>query len=75
MSARASAFTLMRPSSTIYLFFAIPIPAWACIGGLFAWEWYIAHFPSPRSHTDSVGHVGGLLAGVLYARMRRGRLF
>lgn len=70
-----SAFTMMRPSSTIYLFFAIPMPAWACIGGLFAWEWYNAHFPSPRSHTDSVGHVGGLLAGVLYARMWRGRLF
>ena len=70
-----SAFTMMRPSSTIYLFFAIPMPAWACIGGLFAWEWYCANFPPAQSHTDSVGHVGGLLAGVLYARMRRGHLF
>lgn len=71
-----SAYTLMRPGSTILLFFVVPVPAWLCIGGIFLWEWYSANHPQPYSHMDSVGHVGGLLAGVLYARfLRGGRLF
>jgi len=69
-----SAYTMMRPSSTVYLFFAIPVPAWACMAGIFAWEWYCANVPQPYSHTDSVGHVGGLLAGLVYARMFRYRV-
>lgn len=59
---------MMRPQSMVYMFFAVPIPAWVCVGGLLAWEMYASLHPDPRSHIDSVGHVGGLLAGIAYAR-------
>lgn len=65
-----SAFTMMQPMSTVYLFYAIPLPAWVCIGGIAAWELYQASTPHRDGHVDHVGHVGGLLAGVAFARFR-----
>jgi rhomboid-like protein len=48
------------------------MPAWALIGGIFAYDAYSA-ISRPGSGTDSAGHVGGLMAGLgaaLFARRR-----
>lgn len=60
------------PNTTFLLFFVVPMPAWALIGGVFAYDGYSAIF-RPGSGTDSAGHLGGILAGLmaaLYARRR-----
>lgn len=59
------------PNTTWLLFFVVPMPAWVMIGGLFAYDCYSAVF-RPQSGTDSAGHIGGILAGLLAAmRLRR----
>lgn len=65
-----STFAMMQPGATVYLFYAVPLPAWLCIAGISAYELHAAAWPRPESHIDSVGHVGGLLAGVAYALLR-----
>lgn len=69
--AMLAAYATMRPAATFYLYFALPIPAWVCVGGILAWELYASSYPRPGSHIDSVGHVGGLLAGIAFGRLRR----
>ncbi|PKI82864.1 rhomboid protease [Malassezia vespertilionis] len=63
-----AAFTALRPNATFYLFFAFPLPAWVCLSGILGWEMYAASYPPKDRHIDSVGHVGGLLSGLLFAR-------
>ncbi|KAH9963176.1 hypothetical protein BC827DRAFT_1129057 [Russula dissimulans] len=73
--ALASFFAFAAPNARFLLFFVLPMPAWACIGGIACFDVYNAftrRFPS----LDSAGHVGGLAAGALYWMMRaRFRLF
>lgn len=64
-----SAFACMNPNAVFLLFFVVPVPAWACVAGLLAWDTYSALNPRAGSHIDSVGHVGGLLAGVAYWKL------
>ncbi|WOO81320.1 Rhomboid protein 1, mitochondrial [Vanrija pseudolonga] len=64
-------FGTIFPRSTFLVFFIVPMPAWALIGGMLAWDLYgtLSH---RQTRIDSAGHVGGILAGVLYAlRVRR----
>ncbi|KAF8271790.1 hypothetical protein EI94DRAFT_1720027 [Lactarius quietus] len=65
----ASFFALAAPRAQFLLFFVLPMPAWACIGGIACFDVYNAFtrkFPS----LDSAGHVGGLTAGALYWILR-----
>ncbi|KAF9519184.1 hypothetical protein BS47DRAFT_1288692 [Hydnum rufescens UP504] len=63
------------PTTTFLLFFIIPVPAWACMTGLFTWDLYSAIIQK-GSTIDSAGHVGGILGGVLfYLRMRNRHMF
>ncbi|WFD03258.1 rhomboid protease [Malassezia obtusa] len=66
--ALLSAFASLRPHATFLVFYVVPVPARMCVAGILAWELYAASFPSKGNHIDSVGHVGGLLAGLLFAR-------
>ncbi|CEL58085.1 hypothetical protein RSOLAG1IB_02830 [Rhizoctonia solani AG-1 IB] len=66
-----SLFACLFPSTTFLLFFIVPVPAWLCVGGIFAWDVY-GSLRRRGGMTDSAGHVGGVLAGVAYfLRMRR----
>lgn len=62
------------PTQQFLLFFVLPLPAWAMIGGIFAYDAYGAIF-RPGSGTDSAGHVGGILAGLGAALLVRRRGF
>jgi len=67
--ALASFFAFAAPRSQFLLFFVLPMPAWACIGGIACFDVYntfTRRFPS----LDSAGHVGGLTAGALYWILR-----
>lgn len=60
-------FACVNPTATFLIFFVIPAPAWACVSGIFAWDlWHAAK--TPKGRTDSAGHVGGILAGILFWR-------
>lgn len=63
-----STFACLNPNATFLLFFVVPVPAWMCVAGLLAWDTYSALNPRQGDHTDSPGHVGGLLAGVAFSR-------
>jgi rhomboid-like protein len=60
------------PKTTFLLFFVLPMPAWALIGGMFAYDAYSA-VTNPGSGTDSAGHVGGIVAGLAAAAWARRR--
>ncbi|KAH9045669.1 hypothetical protein EDB85DRAFT_2284507 [Lactarius pseudohatsudake] len=67
--ALASFFAFAAPRAQFLLFFVLPMPAWACIGGIACFDVYNAftrQFPS----LDSAGHVGGLAGGALYWILR-----
>ncbi|KAI0269242.1 hypothetical protein BC834DRAFT_619780 [Gloeopeniophorella convolvens] len=71
----ASFFAFAMPRSKFLLFFVLPMPAWACIGGIACFDVYNAITHRVRG-LDSAGHVGGLTAGALYWFMRtRFRVF
>jgi len=59
---------------TFRLYGIIPVPAWAAVIGLFGWDLY-STLSRKNGKTDTVGHLGGMLAGVSYFLMRRFRLF
>ncbi|KDQ17589.1 hypothetical protein BOTBODRAFT_105664 [Botryobasidium botryosum FD-172 SS1] len=65
-----SFFACAFPRTTFLLFFIVPVPAWACVSGLFAWDLMNA-LSSKRGTTDSAGHIGGILAGIGYFLLRR----
>ncbi|KAF8313488.1 rhomboid-domain-containing protein, partial [Clavulina sp. PMI_390] len=67
-------FACAFPRATIYLFFIVPLPAWAAIGGLIGWDFYSAVVQRKGSMVDSAGHLGGALGGALFfLRWRMGR--
>ncbi|KAI5450477.1 hypothetical protein NCC49_003098 [Naganishia albida] len=67
-------FAAVFPNAQFLMFFIIPMPAWAAVGGIFAYDLY-SSINSPYSQTDSAGHIGGIMAGVGYALATRGRGF
>ncbi|OCF39445.1 hypothetical protein I317_06769 [Kwoniella heveanensis CBS 569] len=67
-----SFYGAMFPQSTVLMFFVIPMPVWAAISGIFAWDFYSALFRG-NTGTDSAGHLGGIVYGLGAAMaMRRG---
>ncbi|ODO02903.1 hypothetical protein I350_05745 [Cryptococcus amylolentus CBS 6273] len=60
----------MFPQSTVLMFFIVPMPVWLAISGMFAWDFYGALF-RPNSGTDSAGHIGGIMYGLLGALATR----
>ncbi|KAK8869521.1 hypothetical protein IAR55_000087 [Kwoniella newhampshirensis] len=69
-----SFYGAMFPQSTVLMFFIIPMPVWAAISGIFAWDFYSA-LARPNSGTDSAGHLGGIVYGLGAAlALRRGGL-
>ncbi|GAA6034065.1 hypothetical protein JCM8097_000674 [Rhodosporidiobolus ruineniae] len=71
--ACASFFALAFPHSKFLLFFVVPVPAWLCVGGLFAWDLY-SGLARTGGTTDSMGHVGGAIAGALFFLRKIGRI-
>ncbi|KAG9022067.1 hypothetical protein FRB95_000912 [Tulasnella sp. JGI-2019a] len=59
-------YATLAPTSTFLLFAIVPMPAWLCVGGMAAYDLYGA-FMNPNRRTDGAGHLGGMLAGFLYA--------
>jgi membrane associated rhomboid family serine protease len=62
------------PTMTFQLYGIIPIPAWLAVTGLFSYDLY-STLSNKSGTTDTVGHVGGLLAGAGYFLLRRFRVF
>ncbi|GAA5856724.1 hypothetical protein JCM8547_008809 [Rhodosporidiobolus lusitaniae] len=67
----ASFFACAFPREKFLLFFVLPVPAWLCVGGLFAWDLYggltrAGPAGGMGGTTDSMGHVGGMIAGALF---------
>ncbi|KAI0049583.1 rhomboid-domain-containing protein [Auriscalpium vulgare] len=60
-----SFFACVAPNTKFLIFFVIPCPAWAFVGGVFLLDSYSA-IANKRMTTDTAGHVGGLLAGIAY---------
>lgn len=71
---RIAFYGALFPTTQFLLFFVLPLPAWAVIGGIFAYDAYGAIF-NPASGTDSAGHMGGILAGLGAAVLLRRRMF
>ncbi|SCV72251.1 BQ2448_4945 [Microbotryum intermedium] len=70
-----SFFAAAYPRTTFLLFFVVPVPAWACVAGILGWDLYGA-LGRRGGTTDSAGHVGGVLAGLMwFALVRRGFRF
>ena len=74
----------VAPKMTFQLYGIIPVPAWLLVAGLFSYDLYrtvkkevcvellpdVSHY-SQQGTTDTVGHLGGMLAGGLYLLARR----
>lgn len=67
-----SFFAATFPKTQFLMFFVIPMPAWVAVGGIFAYDLYLS-ISTPNAKTDSAGHIGGILAGIAFALVRRGR--
>lgn len=67
-----SFFALVFPRAQFLLFFVVPVPAWAIMVGYLAYDGWMA-IRARGGRTDSAGHLGGLLTGILYW-LSRGRL-
>ena len=64
ISGLLSTFALMYPMATIY-FIIIPMPAILAVGGMAAYDLYQAS-RSRQHRTDSAGHIGGGIGGLLF---------
>ncbi|KZT33732.1 rhomboid-domain-containing protein [Sistotremastrum suecicum HHB10207 ss-3] len=60
-----SFFAFVAPNATFLLFGIVPVPAWAMVAGVFAYDTYGA-YTEKKSGTDEAAHIGGLVAGALY---------
>ncbi|KDE09358.1 hypothetical protein MVLG_00672 [Microbotryum lychnidis-dioicae p1A1 Lamole] len=67
-----SFFAAAYPRTTFLLFFVVPVPAWACVAGILGWDLYGA-LGRRGGTTDSAGHVGGVVAGLMWFTLLRGR--
>ncbi|CAO1619101.1 unnamed protein product [Jaminaea pallidilutea] len=71
--ALVSVLACLRPKTTLLVGLIVPMPAWLCLAGLFAWD---AHQTMTNSsgRTDTAAHVSGYISGFLYWTLRlRGR--
>ncbi|KAK7695664.1 hypothetical protein QCA50_000300 [Cerrena zonata] len=59
-------FACLQPTTSFLLFGIVPVPAWAFVAGILAWDGYNAMSPNKKGNTDNAGHVGGILAGIAY---------
>ncbi|WFD29967.1 rhomboid protease [Malassezia sp. CBS 17886] len=59
-------YAVIRPTAPLYVFYVLPIPVWICVSALLGWELYASANPKAKPGIDSVGHVGGLLTGILF---------
>ncbi|GAA5858174.1 hypothetical protein JCM1840_001071 [Sporobolomyces johnsonii] len=66
-------FACMFPTTSFLLFFVVPVPAWLCVSGIFAWDLYGA-MTRRGGMVDSAGHVGGITAGILFFLRLIGRI-
>ncbi|KAG8920051.1 hypothetical protein FRC02_001188 [Tulasnella sp. 418] len=73
INAVLACYATLFPRATFLLFFVIPVPAWACVGGLAVYD-LISAIGDKRLGTDTAGHVGGFAAGCLYALRKVKRL-
>ncbi|KAH9943094.1 uncharacterized protein BXZ73DRAFT_40535 [Epithele typhae] len=64
----------VSPRTTFLIYGIVPLPAWVFLAGIFAWDGYSA-ITHRQSSTDSAGHIGGLLTGVVYFLAKRRRFF
>ncbi|KAF5333684.1 hypothetical protein D9611_002220 [Ephemerocybe angulata] len=55
----------VAPTMTFQLYGIIPVPAWLVVTALFGYDAY-STYTDNRGTTDTVGHIGGVLAGVAY---------
>ncbi|EPT02879.1 hypothetical protein FOMPIDRAFT_1160030 [Fomitopsis schrenkii] len=69
-----SLFACVAPRAQILLFAIIPLPAWAFVTGIVLWDGY-STITDKRNGTDTVGHLGGIIAGIAYYRYLRMRPF
>ncbi|KAI0728741.1 hypothetical protein C8Q72DRAFT_358237 [Fomitopsis betulina] len=69
-----SLFACVAPKAQILLFAIVPLPAWAFVTGIVLWDGY-STITDKRNGTDTVGHLGGIVAGILYYRYLRMRPF
>ncbi|KAF9534438.1 hypothetical protein CPB83DRAFT_844247 [Crepidotus variabilis] len=65
-----SLLACVAPKMTFRLYGIIPVPAWLAITGLFGYDFY-STISQKTGTTDTVGHIGGIAAGVLYFILRR----
>ncbi|GAA6063385.1 hypothetical protein JCM10212_001484 [Sporobolomyces blumeae] len=66
-------FAAAMPRATFLLFFVVPVPAWLCVSGIFAWDLFNA-MSRRGGMTDSAGHVGGIASGLLFFLRKVGRI-
>ncbi|CAL1702286.1 unnamed protein product [Somion occarium] len=65
-----SFFACVAPTTQFLLFGVVPVPAWAFVAGVFAYDGY-STVQDKQSGTDTANHIGGLLAGMgFYLRKR-----
>ncbi|CAA7260147.1 unnamed protein product [Cyclocybe aegerita] len=64
----------VAPTMTFQLYGIIPIPAWLVVSGLFSYDVY-ATVKNTAGTTDTMGHVGGVVAGIGYFLLKRFRVF
>ncbi|BGP24724.1 rhomboid family protein [Rhodotorula toruloides] len=60
-----SFFAALFPRDKFLLFFVLPVPAWLVVSGVFAYDLYGSMFRR-NGISDSAGHVGGILAGLVF---------
>ncbi|KDR74534.1 hypothetical protein GALMADRAFT_250548 [Galerina marginata CBS 339.88] len=69
-----SLLACIAPTLTFQLYGIIPVPAWLAVSGFFAYDLY-STMSNKNGTTDTVGHIGGILAGIGYFFIRRFRVF
>jgi len=68
-------FACSYPRTNFLLFAVIPIPAWAFVPGIIAWDVYDMISSARMTKTDTAGHIGGVLGGAMYFLARRAGRF
>ncbi|KAF8164933.1 hypothetical protein B0H34DRAFT_217393 [Crassisporium funariophilum] len=68
-----SLLACVAPTMTFQLYGIIPVPAWLLVTGVFSYDLY-STISNKSGTTDTVGHVGGLMAGIGYFVIRRFRI-
>ncbi|KIJ56518.1 hypothetical protein M422DRAFT_149535 [Sphaerobolus stellatus SS14] len=53
------------PRAQFLIFFVVPVPAYACVGGIFAWDLYNA-IQEKRTGVSEITHLVGILSGLAY---------